>query len=265
MGRPHRVLMDGKSLGVCQLTTAASGACLPQGLRLPSDTICPGASEGRRALKMPRGEDIDSPRTRPSARLGELVRWSRSARHRTSEPYAWSSSHIQHSRPLRSTLPHRKSRPPAPATSTPLPLGLTGFVAPFDHDLLQRLAQHSTRTSCSPLSGCFTSLRYSAQADSTPTGVPRAPSPCRAMLLHSGCCLVRLSAKRGSLRTSLIFRPSGAPKYSVSTGFGLQDYYRIVRRQAELCYGAAILRPGSSAPLGSIQLTYLITTCIMWS
>ncbi|KAJ1178161.1 hypothetical protein NDU88_003408 [Pleurodeles waltl] len=65
--------------------------------------------------------------------------------------------------------------PPAPATSTPLPLGLTSFVASFDHDPPQRQAQHSTRTSCSQLCGCFTSPRHSAQADSTPTE-PHAPS-----------------------------------------------------------------------------------------
>ncbi|KAJ1129140.1 hypothetical protein NDU88_007511 [Pleurodeles waltl] len=73
---------------------------------------------------------------------------------------------------------------------------------------------------------------------------PHAPSPRQALLLHSGCCLAHLSAKRGSSRTSLIFRPSGAPKYSVSNGFGLQDYYRIVRRPAELRHGATIFRPG---------------------
>ncbi|KAJ1186168.1 hypothetical protein NDU88_002951 [Pleurodeles waltl] len=123
-----------------------------------------------------------------------------------------------------------------------------GFAAPFDHVPPQRLAQHSTWTSCSPPRGCFTSPYHSAQADSTPTGAPRAPSPRRASLLHYGCCLARLSAKPGSSHTSLIFRPSGAPKYSVSNSFGLQDYYRIVRRPAELRYGAAILRPGKLRP-----------------
>ncbi|KAJ1141294.1 hypothetical protein NDU88_007627 [Pleurodeles waltl] len=103
---------------------------------------------------------------------------------------------------------------------------IAGFVAPFNHDLPQHLAQHSTRTLCSPLHGCFTSPRHSAQADSTLTRAPHAPVPAGprwASLFRSGCCLARLSAKCGSSPTFLIFRPSGAPKYSVSNGFGLQD------------------------------------------
>ncbi|KAJ1153858.1 hypothetical protein NDU88_006616 [Pleurodeles waltl] len=58
-----------------------------------------------------------------------------------------------------------------------------------------------------------------------------------------------LAAPLGLLSsTSLIFRPSGAPKSSVNNGFGLQDYYRIKRRPAELRNGAAILRPGKLRP-----------------